>query len=149
MRIKYCAYSEKDKIELVDLITRLYLEDAGGEKMTVAKINATLEFLSNNPGAGEILMFKSREKIIGYAILIYYWSNEFGGRLTVLDELYIISDYRGKQIGTAFMNHLISKSRSTSKGIMLEVHSTNANASNFYTKLGFVVGENKHFRLML
>ena len=125
MNVSYNPYQESYKTELTSLIKLLYEEDPEGTTMTEGKINSTIQHLTSNPQSGKILVITSNEIIIGYSILINYWSNEFGGAILFLDELCIKPEYRRQSIGTKFIQHLIAESQSGYKAIFLEVFPSN------------------------
>jgi len=61
------------------MISALYSEDRGGKPITDEKILQTVTELGRNPCKGEIVIFEKDNMTIGYSILIFYWSNEYGG----------------------------------------------------------------------
>jgi ribosomal protein S18 acetylase RimI-like enzyme len=75
------------------------------------------------------------------------WSNEYGGNIINIDELYIEKKYRSKGIGTDFIKYLVSSNLNTSVAIQLEVLSTNNKARKFYEKIGFLKSQNDYYFL--
>ena len=149
MEIKYLPYLEEYKSEFLSLVHNLYNEDPDGEIMTDEKIVSTIDFLSENPKNGEIILFQEMGIILGYSILIYYWSNEFGGQIIFVDELYLKSDYRNKNIGTNYLHYLFSKKVDNFKAVFLEVFPSNKRAFDFYIKNGFVKSESNYLKRVL
>jgi ribosomal protein S18 acetylase RimI-like enzyme len=137
MNIQYLPYKNKHKSEFLSMVHGLYNSDEG-EAMSNQKITATTDFLSKNPKNGQILIFTEDETVIGYSILIYYWSNEFGGQIIFVDELYLKDSHRNKNIGTNFLNYLFQKKNEGFKAIFLEVFPSNKRAFDFYTRNGFM-----------
>ena len=78
---------------------------------------------------------------IGYAVLIPYWSNEYGGDVLHIDELYVKPDYRGRGIATRFIKQILG-SKHGAVAFQLEVTPTNTRAENYYRKLGFRKSKN-------
>ena len=76
--IEFGVYLKNDFDEFKKMVIALYKEDAYGEKITIHNIKKTISELSANSNKGDIYIFKSTTKIVGYAIIIYYWSNEYG-----------------------------------------------------------------------
>jgi ribosomal protein S18 acetylase RimI-like enzyme len=146
MKIHYIAFEENYTDELFDMVLSLYREDPNGTHMSLDKIRRTIEFLGAHPGAGEIVLLSNAHKIVGYAILINYWSNEYGGLVLFIDELYIKKEYRGKNIGTDFIQYLIADVHEEYQSIVLEVIPANERAWSLYTKLGFKAVSNKFLR---
>ncbi len=133
-----------DKKEIIELIQNLYKEDSYGENISLQKINRTIKELFLHNEKGSIFIIEEKEKIIGYAIIINYWSNEFGGNILFIDEIFILPDYRNFGVGTNFINYLIKNKINSSVGIQLEVTKANTNAKNFYEKLGFDLSDRIH-----
>ena len=118
-------------------------EDPSVEKITDKKISLTFSKLSNNPNIGRIVVFERAKTIIGYAILIPYWSNEYGGNILHIDELYVKPEHRGRGIATSFLKQILS-SKQGIVALQLEVTPTNTRAKNYYRKLGFRKSKNLH-----
>ena len=99
----------------------LYEEDP--PHMTDAtKFPRTIQFLLANPTGGTIILFQRQGALCGYAIsLIPFWSNEFGGTLLMVDELFVIPSARSRGIGRAFFDHLHSSRPFDAVAVSLEV----------------------------
>jgi ribosomal protein S18 acetylase RimI-like enzyme len=71
-------------------------------------------------------------------VLTLGYSLEYHGRDAIIDELYIIEEYRGQGIGTRAIELAAKESRSLGiKALHLEVERKNTNAQHFYRKIGF------------
>jgi len=149
MKLSYRPFKNTDRQELMTMITSLYFEDPDGQKMDEGKINKTIHFLSNNPQSGSILILTYEEKIVGYCIMIRYWSNEYGGELTFVDELFIKQEYRSHGFGSQFIKLFAKERQSVSKAILLEVFPYNQKAFNFYLKNGFEKNRGQFLKLNL
>ncbi len=86
----------------------------------------------------------STGKLVGYAILIYYWSNEYGGFVLFFDELYISPSFRRHQIGTRFLNY-IQEYRPEIPAFFITTTPQNEAAQQFYHRCGYNSSENHHF----
>ena len=89
-------------------------------------------------------MIDHNEETVGYALLIHYWSNEYGGMLLFLDELFISEPFRGKGIGAAFLEALKAGVFYKTVGLVLEVMPSNERALKLYLDHGFVLDERNH-----
>ena len=125
------------------MINCLYIEDPEGEPMSDEKIKATIEYAQEHPDCLKIYMIcDESEQAIGYAIIQYIWSNEFGGITANIDEMYIVQSARGQGIATKFieeLNVLIPQA----KRFTLEVTPSNDEALKLYKRLGFESAENR------
>jgi len=118
-------------------------EDPSTELITDKKISLTIRELSNNPNRGRIVVFEEGKAAIGCAILIPYWSNEYGGNVLHIDELYVKPEHRGRGIATRFIKQILRSEHGT-VAFQLEVTPTNTRAKNYYCKLGFRKSKNLH-----
>ena len=73
----------------------LYVEDPSTVSMTNEKIERTLAMLTRDPVRGVAVVFDRDGAASGYALLCAFWSNELGGEVCILDELYVVAAARG------------------------------------------------------
>ncbi len=114
-------------------------EDFSGWVATSESIQTTLDHIRKHPDKGNILVFEQEGFLIGYAILINFWSNEYKGNVLIIDELYILPDYRSQGIATAFLNFLSDTRYNDSVMLHLEVSDSNKRAMDLYRKMGFAM----------
>lgn len=110
--------------------------------MNSRKIQKTFLELQNYPEKGQILILCENQKVVGYAILIFFWSNEFGGNFINIDELYLKPESRNQGLGTSFFEVLKKYKIKDKVGFQLEVNPKNKKAIKIYKKLGFLKHEN-------
>jgi ribosomal protein S18 acetylase RimI-like enzyme len=135
--VSYRPFTVDDTQAVTAMIESLYAEDPTGKPISAAKITRTLERLSAHPDMGEIMVIGCNELIAGYAILINAWSNEFGGNVLVIDELYVKPDFRCQGIATDFISYLKKVRYNQAVAIELEVTPENTAARRLYQRLGF------------
>lgn len=126
-----------DYSELRGMISALHSEDRGGKPITDEKILRTVTELGRNPCKGEIVIFEEDNKTIGYSILIFYWSNEYGGDILHIDELYVKPEHRRRGAATSFLNHVSRAFKGKIVALQLEVAPSNLEVMDYYRKLGF------------
>lgn len=137
MNITYDPFTKADSEQVALLIQALYAEDAGPKPMTLDKIYGTFEVFLNQPSLGQILVVKHETNVIGYAILVNFWSNEFGGIILNIDEIYIQPDWRGRGIGTKLITYFAQTKFCNCVALELVVNPENVLAKKLYQKLGF------------
>jgi ribosomal protein S18 acetylase RimI-like enzyme len=135
MDIRFDDFEISDRPRLLQLVNNLYEEDPGHVGSSDEKTDDTIKYLTNHPDGGKIISFKDGDHMIGYSILINYWSNELGGTMTFIDELYIDKSYRNKNIGTEFLQR-VAQDKSVRR-VMLEVTRENNRTLEFYIRNGF------------
>ena len=138
------VFNNADLSELEQMILALYQEDPPGEEMSHQKIRRTVEELLSHPEKGIITIFCVDDAVVGYAITIYYWSNEFGGNIASIDEFYVKPLWRGKGIGTSFFEHFVFDNAGNLKGIQAEVTPVNKKAFKYYFRKGFTPTVNQN-----
>jgi len=144
MNIKYRKFKKNDLDTVKELIKSLYSEDPGYKQINDKKILKTFNELLNHPDKGEIKIIQNDNEIIGYCILINYWSNEYGGNIINIDELYIKVDYRNNGIGSNFIKYLINNHFNNAAAFQLEVLPDNNKAKKLYEGIGFKPCRNNH-----
>ena len=131
------------------MVEALYAEDPGGEPMTVEKLRRSVAAQRRLPGSGRFLLFRVGEETVGYALLLSRWSNEHGGRVAIVDELYVAPAWRGLGIAREFLREAPRLAGGEVVGVELEVSPHNRRALALYQRLGFSRSPNLHlFRRM-
>ena len=125
------------KEELVTMMQALYAEDKSNFPVDQSRFGINVECLVANPSQGRIVLFRQGELLCGYALLIPYWSNEFGGTLLFVDEMFVIPEARNRSIGRRFFKFLDQTRPFEAVALALEVSPGNAGALRLYESLGF------------
>jgi GNAT superfamily N-acetyltransferase len=146
-RIQYRHWTSSDLVSIQGLIKAFYEEAGEGDKMTDAKIQLTFNRLLAHPDNGTIEVFEVEQRIIGYSLLVNFWSNEYGGTILVIDELYIIPEFQGKGIGSRFIKYLNETRFNDCVALELEVLPYNTRALQLYEQLGFKKSDRSYLLL--
>jgi len=144
MEMNFRPLRHTDYLELKRMMHALYIEDPVGQPITDKKISKTIIELRKKPCKGKIIIFERDGVTIGYSILIFYWSNEYGGDKLHIDELYVKPEHRGRGAATSFFKHIAQTYRDKIGGFELEVSPSNTSARKYYQKLGFKKTRNAH-----
>lgn len=145
MSIEYRIMTPADRQwtpNVCTMMAGLYAEDPPSSPASIDRFPVTVDTLLNQPHLGTIVLI-CEEIPIGYALLIPYWSNEFGGTILMIDELYIAAMHRGRGIGRGFFEWLIANRRDDHAAWMLEVSPRNHAARRLYKSLGFTERSNR------
>ena len=137
-------YGEADYGILKTMMLGLVQDDNDdhGYEMSESQILQTVQRSVSHPEQLQIKIFAIENAVAGYALLTFYWSNEHGGIVVLLDELYILPNFRGRRIGTQFIEQLAENKAYAA--IRLEVFKKNDKALQLYKRLGFEIVE-RHF----
>jgi ribosomal protein S18 acetylase RimI-like enzyme len=129
-----------DDDAIVEMCLSLNREDPWPEPVTVDQVRRTLAALRAEPWRGRAVIAEIDGQVAGYALLIAFWSNEFGGEVCVVDEIYVQTDFRGRGIGRSLFDALRGGHTlwpGDAVAIGLEVTTGNARARDWYRRLGF------------
>ena len=126
------------------MVLSLYKEDPPGRKMSARKIQRTISELTAHPSRGSIIMIHAETEVVGYAIIIHYWSNEYGGNIACIDELYIKPRWRKRGVGSKCIDYISRRSGTKFKGMQTETTPKNRRAMLFYGNCGFRSARNQY-----
>lgn len=137
--------NEKDRSEYLLMARDFYsspavLENIPEENM----INSFREFLGDSP-YGDAFIFENDGKTVGYGILAYTYSQEAGGRVVWIEEIYIKPEYRGGGFGSVFVNYVLNNI--PAKRYRLETEPENEKAAALYRRLGFELFEYTNYKI--
>ena len=126
----------------------LYVEDPTPEQPQpdARSVRRTLAALRAEPLRGRAVVLDLGGDVCGHAFLISFWSNELGGDVCTIDELYVAPRARGAGHATALLEELARGRRyPNAVALQLEVTPQNARAHALYRRLGFA-GKNVGLR---
>jgi len=99
---------------------------------------ALLERLISDERLGRLVLILHEERLAGYFVLGFGFSIEFGGRDALLDELYVVPEFRGVGLGTAALEHAFTLCRDAGISCLhLEADNFNERAHQLYLREGF------------
>jgi ribosomal protein S18 acetylase RimI-like enzyme len=131
--------------DLLAMMQALFDEDPPSVPVDASRFPATIETLLAEPARGTILLFEAGGRTCGYAILIPYWSNEYGGTILYVDELYVVPQARNRGIARQFFEFLSASKPYDPIALALEVSPANARARRLYESIGFARRRNLTF----
>lgn len=137
MNLAFRPFTMEDAEEVSAMMLDLYVGDPGGAPMNLTKTQETFAALLEKPDRGNIIVMLRDGVLVGYSVLINFWSNEYGGNLLHIDELYVKAAYRGQGIASQFIRYLREQQFNNLVGMMLEVSDINDQARKLYLSLGF------------
>lgn len=130
--------------KLLSLVASFHAE-AGISSDDAARREGVLPLLEGIPHGCAYLIGPPRAPI-GYIVITFGWSVEFGGLDAIIDELFIRPGVRGRGIASEALNALPrALSDAGLRAIHLEVDKANTAAIKLYRRAGFVPRENYMF----
>lgn len=101
-------------------------------------VSAGLDGHFTDSTRGAVLVAKTENATVGFAILATTWTVEHGGRVIWLEELYVIPSMRNSGVGSRLLEHALETAREMGcLAVDLEVDVEHARAENLYARAGF------------
>jgi GNAT superfamily N-acetyltransferase len=127
----------EDGEEIVSMCLALYREDPGFAQVEVGQVRQTLAVFERQPDRGRAVVAEVGDRVAGYAFVVPLWSNEQGGEICVVDELYVRPERRGEGLGSALFGAIDAGRFGAFAATALGVTLGNARARRLYERLGF------------
>ncbi|HTV25521.1 MAG TPA: GNAT family N-acetyltransferase [Polyangiaceae bacterium] len=136
---------------IATLMLALYAEDPAPIAPSRAGGLATLAELERHPIRGLAVVHApdGGADVDAYALLCSFWSNELGGEVCIIDELFVAPSARGRGIATTLVTGLLRREVpwfERAVNVELEVTPGNARARALYERLGFRAYKNALMR---
>lgn len=132
---------QRDREAYTEMVRIFYHSDAVMHPIPDAYIDRTFEELMRSDRYAEARMLEADGEIVGYALLAKTFSQEAGGTVVWVEELYVKPACRGQGFGRAFLEQLAATLPPEVKRIRLEVEHENEGAVRLYESLGFTFME--------
>jgi ribosomal protein S18 acetylase RimI-like enzyme len=133
----------------IETLTQFHLElnEYEGTETDAERVRVALVGFIGRTDLGGAWLICVDERPVGYIVLTWGYSLEFGGRDAFVDELYIQASHRGQGVGQQTMQFAETYCRAHNiRALHLEVERENPQAQALYQKAGF---ENRsHYLLM-
>jgi GNAT superfamily N-acetyltransferase len=111
MNLQVDLASKDETSIIIELLKKLYLE-LGEESESVSFLSDKLILAMINSGKTEIYLAKQdNNKIVGIATLTETQAIYAGGNYGLLDEMYVLPEFRSKNIGKNLVQKIISVAR--------------------------------------
>lgn len=134
---------EADLPRVQQLVDQLYAADPNTQDVK-ADVRLTFFEFEKRPEKGQLLVFDDGENVVGYCIIIFFWSNEYGGNIIDIDEICIAEEKRRSSLATDLILWLEKTFASNAVGFSLEIAHHNLAAQNLARKMGFIPVRNQH-----
>lgn len=129
--------AKSDDLPKLSALVAAFHAESGIEMSDEARTNGLAPLLDGIPHGAAYLLGPARAPV-GYVIVTFGWSVEFGGMDGFVDELYLRPAVRGRGIATEVLLALPKAlAEAGMKAIHLEVAADNATAQSLYERTGF------------
>jgi GNAT superfamily N-acetyltransferase len=142
MSVEVRTYRPEEEPRIAELMFALDAEGAGIRPTNAENVARTFVYLRVGPvngTCGVALTGEGEEaRIIGYVLAFPFWSAEYGGLLSLIDEIYVVPEHRGQGVGELLMNHIEAHARAQGHvGLTLLAMNKNSRPHRFYERLGY------------
>lgn len=132
-----------DMDRLLPMVTAYHAEE--GLDSDEAHRRAGLEPLLQGSPLGAVYLIGPRVGPVGYIVVSFGWSLEFGGMDGYVDEFWIRPGVRGRGLGSEVLAALIPALEAAGlKALHLEAGAENSHAQRLYARHGFVLRDGFH-----
>ena len=127
----------EDREIVIPMVEQFYTTDAVDHPVPQQIIARTFDDVANpdQPLIRGVLLY-DREVLVGYFYLTPCYSCEVGGECILIEELFLLEEYRGKGYGQQAVEWLLAEYPDCRR-LRLEVTRVNQSAIRLYEKCGF------------
>ena len=137
--------TKNDKPIYTEMAKDFYSSPAVLENIPEENITTSFDlFLAGTP-YGDAFIFESDGQTVGYGVLAYTHSQEAGGRVVWIEEIYIKEEFRGRGFGSEFLEFV--KKNIPARRYRLETEPENTRAAALYRRHGFEFFEYVNYKL--
>ena len=126
-----------DKEKYLEMTEIFFNSDAVLHPVPIEYRLATWDELMRSSEYAECFFAEENGEVIGYMFLAYTFSQEAGGKVCWVEELYVSEKHRNKGTGKEFLSFLKENIEPKCKRVRLEVEDYNTGAKRLYSSLGF------------
>ena len=138
------GYEASDRRTVTEMLDEFYHSPAVLHPIPRAHFEKTLNAAEAGNPCVRLYVIESGGRPAGYALLALTFSNEAGGDVVWLDEIYIRPEFQGKGLGNEFFD-FFEKEFASAARLRLEVEADNDGAVRLYERRGFRPLEYRQF----
>ncbi len=128
---------EKDKNVYLEMAHEFYHSPAVLHPVPDAYLERTFEECMRSADYIECYIFETDGEYAGYGLTAKTFSQEAGGYVYWLEELYVREKYRSKGLGREFFEMMEKKKEDGAARLRLEVEEDNVRAIALYKRMGY------------
>lgn len=126
-----------DKIDFIKMCMDFYNTDGVDHSIPVSNMEKTFNLLMEGLDFAKAYVCEKNNKTVGYILLALTYSNEAGGMVVWLDEIYVKAEFRSQGIGSELIDFVIEKYKNKISRFRLEITESNIGAKKLYLSKGF------------
>lgn len=130
-------FTASDHDAFLAMAREFYTSDAVMHSVPESCFEATFAHCLAGSSFVRGLILESEGQTAGYALLSFTYSNEVGGLVVLVEEVYVLPQFQGKGLGREFFAFVEAEYEGRAKRYRLEVTRCNQRAISLYRRLGF------------
>ena len=131
--------TESDRDLYIEMAEEFYHSDAVLHPIPRAHFEKTAEEALKSGTYAEIYLLEYEGKTAGYGLTARTFSQEAGGQVLWIEELYLREAFRSRGLGREFFSYLEENNKGVLSRLRLEVEADNTRAISLYERLGYEV----------
>lgn len=129
-------YTPNDRQTVYDMFVEFYNSPAVLHNVDTQFFKNTLDQLDAGSPYTELFLLEQEQSVVGYGLVALTYSNEVGGQVVWLEELYVRKEYRSCGLGREYFKFIFDN-YPAAKRFRLEVEPDNTRAISLYERLEF------------
>ncbi|HEY1171560.1 MAG TPA: GNAT family N-acetyltransferase [Verrucomicrobiae bacterium] len=139
MRVLDVRKAKVDDVEKLLPVVEQFYAHFGFAWDTEKKRRLLKEFIGRRD-LGGLWCAEKEGRMVGYASIPFYFALEFDGRVGLLDELFVLPEFRGLGSGAHMLKEIMNELPAEGiNRLRLEVDERHPEAATLYARLGFVL----------
>lgn len=135
--MKLRLFEEQDRTAFLDMCTDFYAGGAALHPIPRAQMEQSFQQIMDGSPYIQGFLFLEEGQVAGYALVYPFYSNEMGGLCLMLEEIYIKPQFRGRGLGSQYLQQVAKAFGRPVAGLKLEVCPENEGARKLYERSGF------------
>ncbi|OQW71638.1 MAG: GNAT family N-acetyltransferase [Proteobacteria bacterium ST_bin11] len=146
--MKISLASEADIPPLCHLLSELFTQEAEFQPDHATQSRGLLRILAD-PNIGHVFVARHESGIVGMVTLLYTVSTALGEQVAWLEDMVVLSNFRGQGVGSLLLEHALDFARQKGcRRITLLTDADNLGAQRFYRRQSFRLSEMMTMRLL-
>ncbi len=130
-------FEETDKKDFLLMCKDFYTCGATIGEISEIQMKNTFNYILSDGTHLNGFIIEHDGETAGYGLVILFYSNEVGGLCGLLDEIYILPQFRGEGLGSSYLDEIASALNEDIIGLRLEACYSNERALKLYEDMGF------------
>lgn len=128
---------ESDRESFICMSEMMYASDAVLSSVPQKHHIRAFEELMKSDIYAEAYIIEYSGETAGYALIAKTYSREAGGTVIWIEEIYIKEQFRGKGLGSEFLNYIEKNKPAGTARLRLEAEEYNTGAVELYKRIGY------------